>query len=243
MELRLRGTVIYGLLLGIWLLLVGWQIDEHLRYREEARGALVKQAQDISTTLGIVLRSQRRFGGFVSKERLETSLGELVSQDTNELTGIALLNRTGDVVASAGAGIDSSNFSSLISAGQTESWGPQTVSLLNLVDLGTNLTRDIEGSIIFSRSDFTNRFGAPGSRRPPGPPPGDNSTNPPPPDMSTNPPSASGQGGPPPSDMSTNSGRPPDGGPPRFGRPRGMSPEDYAIILQEKGVQIGRAHV
>jgi hypothetical protein len=56
MELKPRSALIYGLLLGIWVLLVGWQAEDHFRFREEARGALVKQAGDISTTLGIVLR-------------------------------------------------------------------------------------------------------------------------------------------------------------------------------------------
>ncbi|HXB59367.1 MAG TPA: hypothetical protein VNU95_07370, partial [Candidatus Acidoferrales bacterium] len=70
MELKRRSVLIFGLLLGIWLLLAGWQVEEHLRVREVARTMTVSQAKDISTTLGIVLRSQRRFGGVVSKERL-----------------------------------------------------------------------------------------------------------------------------------------------------------------------------
>jgi hypothetical protein len=166
MEPKSRSVLIYALLLGVWLLLVGWQVQEHSHMREDARTALVTQAGDISRTLGIVLRSQRRFGGFVSKERLEESLMELVRQDTNELTGMALLNGIGEVVASAGNGIDSLTASTSTNA---EVWGPQTVTLFNPVDLGTNLTRDIEGTnlpIIFSHQDFTNRFGAP--RPPPG---------------------------------------------------------------------------
>src|ERR1017187_3391118 len=106
MELNRRGTLVYGLLLGVWLLVVGWQAAEHFRGLEEARAALVNRAKDISTTLGIALRSQRRFGGVVSKERLEASLTELVRQEKAELTGIALLNAAGEMVASAGTGID-----------------------------------------------------------------------------------------------------------------------------------------
>jgi signal transduction histidine kinase len=218
MELKRRSVLIFGLLLGIWLLLVGWQVEEHLHVREVARTMVVNQAKDISTTLGIVLRSQRRFGGVVSKERLEASLTELVNQDKFELNAIALLNAGGDVVASAGSGIDYSN---LESSSSPEIWGAQTVTLLNPVDLGTNLTRDIEGpevSIILSHNDFTNRFGGPPFRS--GPPP--DSTNPPP---NFNP------GGPMrPPDFGTN------GGPPRFGRPRWMSQEQYHALSQEKGV-------
>src|ERR1700722_2333708 len=165
MELKRRSALIYGLLLGVWVLLAIWQTEEHLRFRETARVALVNQAKDISTTLGIVLRSQRRFGGVVSKERLEDSLNELVNQENAELSAIALLNAAGEVVASAGTDVDFTNFSTLASAGETESWGPNTVTLFNPVDLGTNLTRDIEGTnppIILSFPEITNRIGMPG---------------------------------------------------------------------------------
>jgi len=102
MELKRRSALIYGLLLGVWVLVVAWQVAEHIRVRKEARAALVNRAKDISTTLGIVLRSQRRFGGVVSKERLEASLTELVRQEKTELNGIALLNAANEMVASAG---------------------------------------------------------------------------------------------------------------------------------------------
>src|SRR5208283_5432027 len=172
MELKNRNALIYGLLLGVWVLVVAWLTAEHLRVREATRVGLVNRAQDISTTLGIVLRSQRRFGGVVSKERLEASLAELLKQEKTELIGIALLNAAGEVGASSGAGID---LQAREFAGTTEHWDAQTVTLLNQVDLGTNLTYDIEGTnllIILSRQDFTNRFatnrmGLP----PPGPPP------------------------------------------------------------------------
>src|SRR5580693_1791348 len=134
MELKRRSALIYGVLLGIWLLLSGWQVEEHFRVREGARMILVNQAKTISTTMGIVLRSQRRFGGVVSKERLEESLTELVNQEKFELNAIALLNAVGDVVASAGSGIDYSN---LESSSSPEIWGPQTVTIFNAVDLGT----------------------------------------------------------------------------------------------------------
>src|ERR1700722_4031411 len=144
MELKRRSALIYGLLLGVWVLLAIWQTEEHLRFRETARVALVNQAKDISTTLGIVLRSQRRFGGVVSKERLESSLSELVNQEKYELNAIALLNEAGEVVASAGSSAVLSNSLTQASADTAEIWGTQTVTLFNPVDLGTNLTRDIE---------------------------------------------------------------------------------------------------
>src|SRR5271169_1504487 len=106
MQPRRNSPLIYGLLAGVWILVIIWQAAEHVRVRNEARAALVDRAKDISTTLGIVLRSQRRFGGVVSKERLEASLTELVQHETNELSGIALLNAAGGTVASAGTVTD-----------------------------------------------------------------------------------------------------------------------------------------
>jgi len=234
MELKRRSTLIYGLLLGVWVLVVAWQAAEHLRVREEARAALVNRAKDISTTLGIVLRSQRRFGGVVSKERLEASLTELVRQEKAELDGIALLNAAGEMVASAGMGMDLQGRGA---AGPTEKWNAQTVTLVNPVDLGTNLTYDIEGTnlpIILSRQDFTNRFaatnrlGEPPHGPPPEPRPGDHPTN-----------FAAGpeEPPPPPPDNDTNRMRSRDGAfRPRFGRPRWMSEEEYQTLRQKQGV-------
>jgi signal transduction histidine kinase len=234
MELKSRNTLIYGLLLGVWGLVAAWQLAEHLRVREEARAALVNRAKDISTTLGIVLRSQRRFGGVVSKERLEASLMELVRQEKVELDGIALLNAAGEMVASAGTGIDLQVRSA---AGTTEKWNAQTVTLVNPVDLGTNLTYDIEGTnlpIILSRQDFTNRFaatnrlGGPPHGPPPEPAPGDNPTN-----FAAGP----GEPPPPPPDNDTNRLRSREGGfRSRFGRPRWMSEEEYQTLREKMGV-------
>ncbi len=234
MELKRRSALIYGLLLGVWWLVVAWQVAEHVRVREEARAALVNRAKDISTTLGIVLRSQRRFGGVVSKERLEASLTELLKQDKTELNGIALLNAAGEMVASAGTAID---LQVRGAAGTTEKWNAQTVILVNPVDLGTNLTYDIEGTnlpIILSRQDFTNRYatnrmGLP----PPGPHPEPRFDNPPNPAPAF----ADHPGEPPPPDMDTNWMRPRDGGGrPHFGRPRWMSEEEYETLRQKQGV-------
>jgi signal transduction histidine kinase len=239
MELKRRSVLIYGLLAAAWVLVVAWQAAEHVRVRNEARAALVNRAKDISTTLGIVLRSQRRFGGVVSKERLEASLNELLKQDKTELNGIALLNAAGEMVASAGAGLDLPGRGA---AGTTETWNAQTVTLVNPVDLGTNLTYDIEGTnlpIILSRQDFTNRFATNRmSLPPPGPPP-DGSPEPRPENPAdSNAVSASNPGGMPPPwpDTDTNRMRTRDGGGrPRFGRPRWMSEEEYLTLRQRQG--------
>jgi signal transduction histidine kinase len=233
-----NSTLIYGLLLGVWALVMAWQVEEHVRVRNAARTALVNRAKDISTTLGIVLRSQRRFGGVVSKERLESSLAELVKQESVELRGIALWNAAGEMVASAGTGTDSQTKGI---TGTTVRWDLQTVTLVNPVDLGTNLTYDIEGTnppIILSRQDFTNRFATNrmGMPRPPPEPPNEAPPEPRPAENPTNPASAGGAM-PPPHEVGTNREPPREGNfRPRFGRPRWMSEADYQALLQKQGV-------
>jgi signal transduction histidine kinase len=225
MELRRRSVLIYGLLLAAWMLILGWQVTEHFRVRRAARAELILRAKDISTTLGIVLRSQRRFGGVVSKERLESALTDLVRP--GELSGIALLNAAGDVVASAGARPD---FQAKAIDGPSERWDEQRVTLMNLVDLGATVTRDIEHDIertnppvILSREDF---FRPPDPNRPPPP-----FTESAPPENLTN-----TNGGNPATNSTPARPRPRGEGRPRFGRPWGMSEEEYQAILQKQGV-------
>jgi len=66
-----RSWWIYGLLLAIWGVILGWQVAEHTRVTKSARGKLIDRAKIMSDTLGLVMRSQRRFGGVISKERME----------------------------------------------------------------------------------------------------------------------------------------------------------------------------
>jgi len=232
MQLKRHGSLIYSLLFGIWALVAVWQVEEHVHVRNEARAALVNRAKDISTTLGIVLRSQRRFGGVVSKERLEASLTELVKQESIELKGIALLNAAGEMVASAG---NETDFQTPVAAGPTEHWEAQTVTLVNPVDLGTNLTYDIEGTnppIIMSREEFTNRLATNRLAMlprplPEGPESGENQTNG----------DSTGVGPPPPGNFAANREPPRGDGPRRFfGRPRWMSEAEYKALLQKQGV-------
>src|SRR5258706_9800993 len=98
-----RCFFVYGMLAVLWVILMGWQVAEHFRVREAAHAGLINRAKDISNTLGLVMRSQRRFG-VISKERLESALKELIKP--GELNAIALLNADGEIVASAGAPVD-----------------------------------------------------------------------------------------------------------------------------------------
>ena len=132
------SSLVYGLLLAAWAAIVGWQPVEHARVKQSERAALVNRARDITTTLGVVVRSQRRL---VSQERLESALKELVK--TGELKSVALLNVAGEVVASAGAPVDLETKGTPHSV---ERWDDRSVTLVNPVDLGTNVVQDGESS-------------------------------------------------------------------------------------------------
>ena len=99
-----RSRWVYGVLLAVWAILLVWQVGEHYRVKQAARAGLINRAKDISTTCSIVMRSQRRFGGVISKERLESAMNALIRQ--GDVNAIAVLNAAGEVVASAGAPID-----------------------------------------------------------------------------------------------------------------------------------------
>ena len=132
---RRRRLTVVAALFSVWLLLAGWQAVEHTTVRKSARAALVNRGRDITTTLGLVVRSQRRFGGIVSKERLESALAELVTP--GELNSVALLNAAGDVVASAGAPI---NLATRSVSGNNVVWDEHGLLMANLIDLGTNVS-------------------------------------------------------------------------------------------------------
>lgn len=225
-----RTRPVYLVLLAVWLLVLVWQGLEHARLQGNARTALINRSKDISDTVGIVLRSQRFFG-MISQDRLESALTGLVKPD--ELLGLAILNSRGEVVASAGDPIDF-ELKGLVPTGVH--WGPERVALMNLVDLGTNVTSEPEGNrpaIILSREDMpmsgTNRNPERTSNRGERPPRLDDSH-----DSETN--DAA--------DLSAETAPPPP--PPErdreqrrrraFGRPFWMSEEEYREAIEKKGV-------
>src|SRR5206468_10421367 len=156
-----RTRLVYWVLLGVWVLVVVWQIVEHDRVKKAARAALTNRSRDITTTLGVVIRSMRFRPGVVSQERLESALKELVK--SGELNSVALLNATGAVVISAGAPID------LETKGMQdgEHWDYKSVTLVNLVDLGASETSTRETN----RTTIVLPPRPAGSRPPAGPPP------------------------------------------------------------------------
>lgn len=214
-----RSWLVYGTLLAIWAAFLCWQVAEHVRFRQSSRDGLVNRAKDISTTLGLVMRSQRRFG-VVSRERLESALRELVQ--SGEVNAIVLLNIEQEVVAYAST---STNFNPSSVIHTREDWEAPTVSLVNLVDLGT-------ASISSPESDRTARPNTtiviPDSERTNRPPPAQRDRN-----MTNTSSVGEGQWFPrPPPDW----GRGTNG--PRFGFPRPfrMSETEFKAFTQKKGV-------
>jgi len=160
MELTRRTAFVYAFLAAIWVLVVGWQFQEHRRVKEAAKADLRSRSKDIAKTLSAVIRGLR-FRGAVPLERLEPVLNELVNGRTNELIssselmGIKLLNAVGEPVASAGIPIDLDQ-KELLQEG--ERWGRRSVVLINPVDLGATLTSEgvTNPTIVLPPRDLTN---------------------------------------------------------------------------------------
>ena len=153
-RIRRRTPLVYGLLLAAWATIIVWQVLEYRSVKESARTTLINRSRDIAATLSIVIRSQRRFGGIVSQERLESALSELAK--SGELISVALLNASGYVVAFAGKPL---NFETTDATQPGERWNDQSVTLVNLIDLGASVTPVGETNrptIILPRRDTTN---------------------------------------------------------------------------------------
>jgi signal transduction histidine kinase len=228
MQPRRTSTLIYGLLLGVWVLIVAWQIEEHNRVRDTAQTSLRRRSEAIAKTIGAVVRGQQ-FRGSVLRERLDPVLKELVGSDTNgaesgEVISIELLgNDQTNVLASAGRPIDLPQ--DIRESG--EHWGLHSMTRVYPVEGATN-------TLIFEPLTNAMPFG----RR--GPPPdqmqmpaefNSGATN----VLGTNG-SAAGRFGPPrspPEGGAPGFGPPQRGGPPREGGPRrpfwtfGMNDQQY----------------
>ncbi len=145
MEMTRRSLLIYVLLLATWVLVVGWQAEEHLRVKGSAKADLRGRSKDIANTLSAFIRGLRFREGTVLQNRLEPVLNELVNGRTNELVksseliSIALLNAAGEPVASAGKPIDLEQ-RDIVQEG--ERWGRLSVTLVNPVDLGAILASE-----------------------------------------------------------------------------------------------------
>ena len=100
-----RGKWVFGLLLGTWLLVIAWQIEEHHRLVEAAKSDLRGRSREIAGTLSAVTRALR-FHDAVIQDRLEPVLTELVKDRTNsavKLLYLGLLNTEGKPIVAVGS--------------------------------------------------------------------------------------------------------------------------------------------
>lgn len=133
-----RAAMVYALLAGLCVSFVAWQSAEHRRVVEAARENLMSRGRAITGTLGLLIRSQRRGGGIISQERLESALAELIKP--GDVESIALLNAEGKVVLAAGSPLK--EYSAPVAS---VTWMPERMLLANLVDLETNVFPQLEG--------------------------------------------------------------------------------------------------
>ena len=186
MELTRRSLVVYGLVLAVWVMVLGWQVEEHLRVKEAAKTDLRNRSKEIANTLSAILRVVRFRGGALPPERLDPVLNELVHGRTNELVKsselitIALLDANNTPLFVAGRPLDAQREEQLFESG--ERWGERSVTLVNPIIL------DVTNTFIPPPlSEVTNRMGEASEalRRalPPEPPgsPGSQASNAPPP--------------------------------------------------------------
>ena len=186
-----RSVGIYVALIGGGVGICGWQWGEHQRFKESAAQALINRGRDITSTLGIVVSSQRRFGNLVSKDRIELALQGLIHP--GELESVAILGATGETIASAGRPVE---LTPEMLRARGAYWREHELTLMNLMDLGVSGgvadDKALPAAVVVSGSRMTKALRAPSGRgggsrggepRPPGGPanaaPGDGPTPPP----------------------------------------------------------------
>lgn len=175
MEPKRQGKLVYGLLTAAWLLVAGWQIEEHLRVVAAARSDLRNRSHEIASTLSAVTRALR-FRGAIFQERLEPVLNELVNTRSNILVNssgllaVGLLNPEGDPVVTAG----DTNLLSRDILAEREHWADDHVTfVLPIAGVSVNPEGGTNGTgstvVLPSFRDLTNSVGRgrdPGRREP-----------------------------------------------------------------------------
>lgn len=162
-----RSVGIYVALIGGGVGVCGWQWGEHQRFKEAAAQALINRGRDITSTLGIVVSSQRRFGNLVAKDRIESALQGLIHP--GELESIGILGATGETIASAGRPVELTP--EVLRAGGVY-WREHELTLMNLMDLGvsggTSEDKSLPAAVVVSGPRMTKALRSPGNRSPGG---------------------------------------------------------------------------
>ena len=164
MQPRRNSGLIYSFLLGVWVLIVAWQVQEHVRVRDAAQSSLLRRSEAIANTIGAVVRGQQ-FRGAALRENLEPVLKELVGGDTNgaesgEVISIELIgNDPTNLLASAGRPINLEQ-ADIQQAGQH--WGLHSMTHVYRVE-GAYLTNTLILELNTNDMSF-NRRGPPPDR-------------------------------------------------------------------------------
>jgi signal transduction histidine kinase len=145
-----------GLLAGVWLLVVAWQVEEHHRVVEAAKSDLRSRSHEIAGTLSAVTRALQ-FRGAVFQNRLEPVLKELVNNRTNsvKLLYVGLLNTNGEPIVAVG---DTNLFSREILA-ESELWSDDAVTFVLPVEGASVSPEGVTNNptvVLPSPSNFTN---------------------------------------------------------------------------------------
>ena len=219
-----RRLLISLALISGGLAVCGWQAEEHMRFKRGAAQALINRGRDITSTLGVLLRSQRRFGRGLPKERLEAQLQAMIAPKDlpkelpKELKGVAILAATGEAVASAGERVE---LPTDLPKSNGVFWREHDVTIMNLMDLDATAddgTRLRPPTIVADERTRT----ALSNRRPPDARPPDGAT-------------ATDAAAPAPT-AAVVAATPNPNARPLFGQPSWMTREDYDAIIHKQGV-------
>lgn len=217
-----KSLLVHVVLLGCGVAICAWQLQEHMRFQRAAEQTLINRGRDITSTLGVIVRAQRRWGVVVPKDRLQSALQDLVRPD--ELASIAILGATGETIASAGQPVE---ISPEMLRSRGVHWRERTVTIMNVMDLGsTGQPEDgartptaivvSDDDRTFRRPPRTRQEGRPDNRQQDGRPQEARAPQP-----------------------GVQAAQPPPGPPPErafFGRPPWMSTEEYNEVIQKRGV-------
>jgi signal transduction histidine kinase len=130
-----RSLAVIGLLLATWLLVVGWQAEEHQRVANAAKLDLRNRSHEIANTISAVIRAAR-FRGTILQDHIQPVLEFLVThtntlvQSGDRLIAVTLLNTNGDPVVSVPP---TNSFAHQLPAG-SEVWGSNFVTFVMPVE-------------------------------------------------------------------------------------------------------------
>lgn len=133
-----RNQLLYLALACAWLVICVWQRAEHVRFTERLSDAMSARARVMASSMEIMLRAMRSFGGIVTISRLQAYLDELV--DSQDLTGVALVNAANIVVVRSG---DTGEIDIALLAARLAVWQGDRACFYLPIDLGVSTFGDM----------------------------------------------------------------------------------------------------